>query len=71
MGRTASIVTRQLYVPLVFHSVCKESAFLRNPGQKALPRMFPETILLHLKERSGCLKVKVEQKRLDLLTSWE
>lgn len=70
-GRTASIVMRQFYVPLVFHSVFKMSAFLRKPEQKLLPRIFSAMILLHLKERTSCLKVKVEQKRLYLLTSWE
>jgi len=69
--RTASIVIRQFYVPLVFHSVFKASAFLGKPGQKAPPRIFPATIALHLKERSNCLKVKAEQKRWGLLTSWE
>lgn len=70
-GRTASIVMRQFYVPLVFHSVFKVSAFLRKPEQNLLPRIFSAVILLHLKERTSCLKVKVGQKRLDLLISWE
>lgn len=58
-------------MPLVFRSVFKASAFFRKPGQRVLPRIFAAKILVHLKERSSCLKVKVEQNHLDLLTSWE